>query len=162
VETVSWGDAQNFCDKLSALAGETAAGRCYRLPTEAEWEYACRAGSATKYSYGDAEAELGNFAWFTPNSQGKTHPVGQKKPNGWGLHDMHGNAWEWCADLYVSYEAGTVTDPTGAATGSFPVYWGGSWWFHASGCRASCRLRDDPGFRNNARGFRIARTVSSP
>ncbi len=96
VEMVSWEDADEFCRKLSELPAEKEAGNVYRLPTEAEWEYACRAGTTTKYSFGDAESELGDHAWYSENSGGKTHPVGSKKPNAWGLYDMHGNVFEFC------------------------------------------------------------------
>ena len=99
VETVSWDDAVKFCDKLSALPEEQAAGRTYRLPTEAEWEYACRAGSTTGIRTGTTP-RLGDHAWFTDNSSATTHPVGEKRPNAWGLYDMHGNVLEWCADWY--------------------------------------------------------------
>ena len=96
VETVTWDDAVDFCRKLSELPAEKAAGKVYRLPTEAEWEYACRAGTTTKYSFGDDESELGDHAWCSENSSGKTHPVGSKKSNAWGLYDMHGNVFEFC------------------------------------------------------------------
>ena len=99
VINVSWHDAAAYCKWLSEETGET-----YRLLTEAEWEYACRAGSDTKYCYGDDEQRLGDYAWFFENSGMKTHPVGQKLPNAWGLYDMHGNVWEWCADEYRSYD----------------------------------------------------------
>ena len=94
VEMVSWEDAVEFCRRLSELPGEKSAGRVYRLPTEAEWEYACRAGSSGRYGFGDQERGLGEHGWFSDNSHGKTHPVGQKKPNAWGLYDVHGNVWE--------------------------------------------------------------------
>lgn len=125
VEQVSWEDAVEFCRKLSELPAEKAAGRVYRLPTEAEWEYACRAGTTTKYSFGDDDSELGNYAWFKGNSGNTSHPVGGKKPNAWGLYDMHGNVWEWCQDWYGDYPSGTVTDPMGATSGSYRVNRGG-------------------------------------
>ena len=99
-EEISWEDAMEFCRKLSAMSEEKAAGQVYRLPTEAEWEYACRAGSTTKRCFGDSESQLGQYAWYDNNSGGSTHPVGRKKPNVWGLYDMHGNMNEWCADWY--------------------------------------------------------------
>jgi len=118
---VSWEDAVEFCRKLSELPAERAAGFAYRLPTEAEWEYACRAGTTTAYSFGDDSAELGEYAWYAENSGGRTQPVGQKKPNPWGLYDMHGNVWEWCQDWHAAYPTGSVTDPTGPSSGSFRV-----------------------------------------
>ena len=113
MEIVSWDDAVAFCEKLSALPAEQAAGRVYRLPTEAEWEYACRAGTTTAYSFGDDEQDLGKYAWFGKNSGKTTHAVGEKLPNGWGLYDMHGNVLEWCSDRGGDYPKGAVTDPVG-------------------------------------------------
>ncbi|MHC4399825.1 MAG: formylglycine-generating enzyme family protein [Planctomycetota bacterium] len=158
VENVSWDDAQEFCRKLSELAEEKEAGRRYRLPTEAEWEYACRAGSAKKYCYGDDESRLGDYAWYDKNSNGKTQQVGQKKPNAWGLYDMHGNVWERCADWYDSgYYANSPTDdPTGPSAGSYRVRRGGCWARDARGCRSVSRLRNAPGRRSSSLGFRVA------
>ncbi|MEY4565224.1 MAG: Serine/threonine-protein kinase PrkC, partial [Planctomycetota bacterium] len=103
VENVSWEDAMAFLSKLNTLASEKSLGGSYRLPTEAEWEYACRAGTTTAYSFGDSESELEKYGWYDENSGYTTHPVGEKLPNGWGLYDMHGNVWEWCADWYGAY-----------------------------------------------------------
>ena len=152
VETVSWNDALDFCQKLSALPEELKAGRVYRLPTEAEWEYACRAGTTTKYSFGDDESQLGEYAWFVGNAGRETRPVGLKQPNAWGLYDMHGNVWEWCADWYGGYPSGYVTDPTGPQSGSYRVIRGGSWgtYFRPPASRdwdGPYRSYDDLGFR---------------
>jgi formylglycine-generating enzyme required for sulfatase activity len=159
---VSWTDAMEFCKKLSERPDERTAGRMYRLPTEAEWEYACRAGSKTPYSFGfgDDKTNLSNFAWFTSNSGGETHAVGQKRPNAWGLHDMHGNVWEWCSDWYGAYAAGTVTDPTGPAGGSSRVVRGGGWINAAGNCRSADRHGSDPSDRNDYLGFRLALSPS--
>ena len=108
------------------------------MPTEAQWEYACRAGTTSRYSFGDDENLLGEYAWFKGNSGGKNHPVGQKKPNQWGLLDSHGSVWEWCADWYGSTLPGG-TDPTGPSGGSSRVYRGGSGWFDPANCRSAYR-----------------------
>jgi formylglycine-generating enzyme required for sulfatase activity len=113
VESVSWDDTVEFCKKLSDLPEETKAGRLYRLPTEAEWEYACRAGSKTIYSFDDEEGLLHEYGWFDRNSSDRTHTVGLLEPNAWGLYDMHGNVWEWCSDRYGDYPKGAVSDPSG-------------------------------------------------
>jgi len=150
VEVVSWDDATGFCKKLSEKARQAV-----RLPTEAEWEYACRAGTKTHFCFGDADEGLGDYAWYSANSEQKTHPVGQKKPNAWGLYDVHGNVWQWCADWYGDYPKGAVTDPQGAASGSQRVLRGGSCYDNPEGCRAACRSRDGPGSRTNNSGFRV-------
>ena len=112
VEHVSWNEVQIFLQKLNAMGPQT-----YRLPTEAEWEYACRAGTTTRYSFGDDERLLDEHAWYEENRQGAHHPVGQKKPNPWRLYDMHGNVWEWCSDWYELYSSEPVVDPQGPETG---------------------------------------------
>jgi len=137
VEMVSWYDAVEFCKRLSAKEGET-----YRLPTEAEWEYACRAGTTTLYSFGDDKASLGEYAWYDagiPYSHQKTHPVGEKKPNAWGLHDMHGNVMEWCQDWFAKdyYAVSPTDDPPGPATGRFRVGRGGSFRSYYFDCESS-------------------------
>lgn len=159
VEMVSWDDAVVFCKRLSDLPEERAAGRVYRLPTEAEWEYACRAGSRSKYSFGDDEVQLGDYAWFSGNSNRMTHSVGQKKPNSWGLYDMHGNVWEWCSDWTSEYPKGTATDPVGPGEGSFRVRRGGGWFFGAF-CGSSDRSRYGPSHRGDVNGFRVALSSS--
>jgi formylglycine-generating enzyme required for sulfatase activity len=160
VERVSWEDAVAFCQKLSALPEEKAAGRVYRLPTEAEWEYACRAGSDTAYCFGNDEELLSDYAWYDDNSDGRPHPVGEKKANAWGLYDMHGNVWEWCSDWYDEYPEGAVSDPSGPTEGSGRVFRGGSWLSGAAYCRSAYRFRFDPSYRYYYYGFRVA--LSSP
>ena len=156
VEQVNWDDAVAFCGRLSELPAEKAAGRLYRLPTEAEWEYACRAGSTTTYSFGDETARLAEFGWYSNNSgSAKLHPVGEKKPNAWGLYDMHGNVWEWCHDWYGPYPVGDVADPTGPESGSVRVDRGGSWHYIARFCRSASRYRFAPGSRTSVLGFRV-------
>ena len=142
VNQVNWHDAVEFCQKLSALSAEKSSGRHYRLPTEAEWEFACRAGSTTVYGFGDEASRLGDYAWFSGNSRDTVHPVGRKKPNAWGLYDMHGNVWEWCQDWFGNYPASRLgrlsflipprrIDPTGPKSGSYRVYRGGGIEKHA-------------------------------
>ncbi|MCY2990257.1 MAG: formylglycine-generating enzyme family protein [Planctomycetota bacterium] len=162
VETVSWEDAVAFCQRLSEVAEERVAGRTYRLPTEAEWEYACRAGSTGKYSFGESEAELGKSAWYNKNSGNTTHPVGAKQANAWGLCDMHGNVWEWCQDWYGPYAAGQASDPSGSGAASLRVLRGGSWCDGGRICRSAYRLRIGPGGRNLVIGFRVAGVRSGP
>ena len=158
VEMVSWDNAVEFCRRLSELPAEKAAGNVYRLPTEAEWEYACRAETTTMYSFGDDESDLGDYAWYGDNSGDKTHPVGGKKPNAWGLYDMHGNVWEWCQDWYGYYPSGSVTDPSGATSGSSRVFRGGGWFGTAVYCRSAIRYRYKPSFRYI--GFRVSLSPS--
>ena len=156
VERVGWEDVVGFCEKLSALSEERKAGRVYRLPTEAEWEYACRAGTKTAYSFGDDENLLGDVAWFEVNADRRTHPVGKKKPNPWGLYDMHGNAFEWVSDWYHAFPNYPVRDPSGPARGSSRVRRGGSWNHPAGRCRSAHRHWGDPSDRYGDLGFRLA------
>ena len=160
VEKVSWGDAVEFCRRLSDLPAEKAAGNVYRLPTEAEWEYACRAGTTTMYSFGDDDSELGDYARFRGNSGTKTHPVGSKQPNAWGLYDMHGNVFEWCQDWHGDYPSGAVTDPTGPAVGSSRVIRGGCWLDPAVICRSAFRSGYEPSIRDYYYGFRVCLSPS--
>jgi formylglycine-generating enzyme required for sulfatase activity len=160
VEQVSWEDAVEFCQRLSALPEEKKAGRVYRLPTEAEWEYACRAGSQMAYSFGSDEKSLVNFGWYDSNSKEKTHAVGLKKANAWGLYDMHGNVWEWCADWYGEYPKGSATDPRSPEAGSYRVVRGGSWDSDAVNCRSADRYWLAPSFRFSILGFRVALSSS--
>jgi formylglycine-generating enzyme required for sulfatase activity len=161
VENVSWDDAVEFCRKLSQLPKEKAAGHVYRLPTEAEWEYACRAGTTTAFSFDDDASQLGQYAWFDENSGTTTHPVGGKKPNPWGLYDMHGNVWEWCQDWHGEYPSEPVTDPTGPTTGSYRVFRGGRWVSVARYCQSGNRDRFYPSLRDSGLGFRVARGPSA-
>ncbi len=156
VEQVSWDDAVAFCEMLSAIPEEKAAGRVYRLPTEAEWEYACRSGSNTRYHFGDKEELLGKYAWYKENSKDRTHPVALKEPNALGLFDMHGNVYEWCSDWYGGYPEGIVTDPIGQSDGSLRVRRGGSWCIEAADCRSADRYGDVPSDRIDNIGFRVA------
>lgn len=148
VENVSWRDAQAFIKKVNDNR-VIPEGWKMALPTEAQWEYACRAGETGAYSVGTID----QVAWYNENSGGKTHPVGTKKPNAWGLHDMHGNVWEWCADWYDDSLRGD-TDPSGPSSGVFRVYRGGSTCDEAVRCRSACRERSEPHYRKNHRGFR--------
>ncbi|MDP6544899.1 MAG: formylglycine-generating enzyme family protein [Phycisphaerae bacterium] len=152
---ISWSDATTFCTKLSKKTG-----RSVRLPTEAEWEYACRAGTTTAFNSGDDPSTLGDYAWYRTNIYEKkekyAHSVGTKKPNAWGLYDMHGNVYEWCADWYAkSYAEADTSDPKGPPTGEERVARGGSWRSIPAHCRAARRTRFAPGSRFNTFGFRV-------
>ena len=193
VETVDWFDAVRFCNKLSERVGlrpcyrivepapkktegeeaqaeaqpdvewdQTADG--YRLPTEAEWEYACRAGTKTAYSFGDDAVPLGEYAWFDGNSENRTHEVGRKKPNGWGLSDLYGNVWEWCWDWYGEYQVSSDNDksvslvcPIGPPSGAGRVLRGGSFAYEPRFLRSADRYRVEPTIRYQDRGFRCVR-----
>jgi formylglycine-generating enzyme required for sulfatase activity len=168
VESVSWENCQLFLKKLSERSrhshpGPLPGGLDFRLPTEAEWEYACRAGITTRYCYGDDEGQLGEYAWYVENSGNRTHrwthPVGEKKPNAWGLYDMHGNVWEWCEDWYNEryYASSPVDDPTGPTSGSLRVGRGGGWDDRAGNCRSAYRYLNQPEYRDSDLGFRVAR-----
>ena len=168
IETVSWNDTRQFCRKLSEMESE----RTYRLPTEAEWEYSCRAGSTTEYYWGD---EFDNrYAWteeswrkrllprwlpgfarrfYPPMSHPRT--VGSLRPNAWGLYDMSGNVAEWCADWVGDYSTGPRTNPTGAPSGVSRVIRGGSWTRPSQFCRSACVIVNTPGSRNSHLGFRV-------
>jgi len=177
VEQVSWYDAVKFCNKLSDAAGRA---RCYnesmwacdlskngfRLPTEVEWEYACRAGTATLFytgsvisSNGYTSTDLDRAGWYDGNSGTKTHPVGEKVPNAWGLYDMHGNVWEWCNDWYGEsyYSSSPTADPPGPSNGSYRVLRGGCWISFAWYCRSAHRGWNFPSYTINSLGFRVVR-----
>jgi formylglycine-generating enzyme required for sulfatase activity len=175
VEQVTWSQAARFCNARSRAEGLkpcynedtaecdfSAAG--YRLPTEAEWEYACRAGSDADYGFGNESRSLADYAWFADNSDKRTHPVGQKKPNAWGLCDMHGNVAEWCQDIYDKgyYRTSPDQNPRGPADGKEYVLRGGSWKSQADALRSAYRLGDTPGFSDaclarDAVGFRCVK-----
>ena len=179
VEQITWPQAARFCNARSRLeelkpcynedTGEcdfSAAG--YRLPTEAEWEYACRAGTATAYSFGNDQRALGDYAWYAENSAKKTHPVGQKRPNAWGLFDMHGNVAEWCQDGYYKgyYQVSPEKNPHGPADAKEYVLRGGSWKSTAEAVRSPARLGESPGFSDaclarDAIGFRCVRKAEN-
>ncbi|MFN6207097.1 MAG: formylglycine-generating enzyme family protein [Planctomycetota bacterium] len=159
VEQISWEDAVEFCRRLSELPEEKAAGRVYRLPTEAEWEYGCRAGNLAVFAFGDQDRLLDEYGWYKANGNLQTHPVGQKKPNAWGLYDMHGNAWEWCADWYGNYPNRAVVDPRGPEVGTDRVYRGGSWNYDPDYERSANRTGTRPDFKGFdflSIGFRVA------
>jgi len=153
VEKVSYSDAEEFCKKADNLTGKS-----FRLPTEAEWEFACRAGTKTKYNTGDNDAALEQAGWHKGNSEDKTHPVGQKKPNALGLYDMHGNVWQWCQDWYADdyYGKSPATDPEGPAQGASRLLRGGSWYENPGSCRTANRGSINPAYRGTNIGFRVA------
>lgn len=176
VKNVSWFDAVAFCNKLSEreklplfyrIDGTEVTilgGEGYRLPAEAEWEYARRAGSSTLYPFGDDAALLGEFTWYNKNSEGEAHAVGQRRPNAWGLHDILGNIFEWCHDCYEGkYDySSSPADPTGAAGGPVRVIRGGGWAYCPDCCRPAYRSRYSPVHRSSHIGFRVARDRASP
>ncbi len=156
VDQVSWEDAVEFCKRLSELPEEKAAGRVYRLPTEAEWEYACRSGSNAPFGFGGLEL-ADDYGWFSSNCKGISQPVGKKDPNAWGLYDMHGNVMEWCSDWAGDYPEGAVSDPTGPKEGDSRMIRGGSWLTPAMLCKSGCRSNGfPPDTRSDYVGFRVA------
>jgi formylglycine-generating enzyme required for sulfatase activity len=159
VEMVSWLEATNYCGQLTArerAAGRLPAGYEYRLPTEAEWEYACRTGTTTRFSFGDdlSLTPLDGYAWYYSNSGNTTHPVGLKQPNAWGLYDMNGNVGVWCSDWHGTYSGGSVTDPRGPATGAYRAVRGGIWALIGWYCRTACRSSESADNRSDSLGFR--------
>ncbi len=153
VEQVSWNDAQNFVDKMNTQND----GYTYRLPTEAEWEYAARAGTTTAYSFGNSSSLLREYAWYDENSGGGTHEVKTKKPNAFGLYDMHGNVWQWVQDWYGSYSIFAAVNPQ-VASGLYHVLRGGSWGRNEGCARSAGRYFDNPGNFSYSIGFRLVRT----
>jgi len=178
VEQVRWSDAVRYCNARSRLEGlkpcyDLQTWECdfsangYRLPTEAEWEYACRAGTKTTFFFGNSPSKLRSYAWFDENSGGKPQPVGQKQPNPWGLYDMYGNVWEWCNDFYKVdyYHQSPEEDPKGPKTGETKVVRGGAWKFSTESCRSGYRYNENPGyvdacFGYDIYGFRCVRNAS--
>jgi formylglycine-generating enzyme required for sulfatase activity len=162
VERVSWNKAVEFCRRLSDLPEEKAAGAVYRLPTEAEWEYACRAGTTTLFCFGNGATSLQQYAWWRGNAGERTHPVGRLQPKAWGLFDVHGNVWEWCRDRHNGqhYGPSRAIDPAGPATGSRRVIRGGSWFNGAGQCRSASRYDDLPHIEFHNLGFRVLQVAA--
>jgi len=158
VTSVSWNDAVEFCRKLSKKEGEK-----YRLPTEAEWEYACRAGTTTPYSFGEDLSQLPQHAWYDENSDSTTHLIGQKLPNPWGLYDMHGNVYEWCQDRYGEYGDKTIiSNPLGPEEGSHRVSRGGAFLYLPKFIRSAIRFHNPPDNHGFVDGFRLAKRYKLP
>ncbi|MCK5232121.1 MAG: formylglycine-generating enzyme family protein [Desulfobulbaceae bacterium] len=167
VEQVSWDDVQVFIEELNDMEGEGT--NKYRLPSEAEWEYAARADTETKYSFGDSSSNLGDYAWYYENSGNRTHPVGRKKPNPWGLYDMHGNVWEWVQDRWHGeyYDENRLVDDKRPDDGSAwesgdnagRVRRGGGWFYDAGNCRSAFRRFKAPDFRHGHLGFRLLKEL---
>jgi formylglycine-generating enzyme required for sulfatase activity len=165
VETVSWRDATNYCARLTdqeRQAGRLPGNYVYRLPSEAEWEFAARAGTTNRFSFGDDPSVLGNYAWYNGNSGSATHPVGQLQPNPWGLNDVHGNVFEWCWDWIGGTPAGAVTDFKGSTAGAYHAIRGGAWLFPWGDCRSSWRIGYAPTSRAGDVGLRTVLAPASP
>jgi formylglycine-generating enzyme required for sulfatase activity len=165
VEKISFNDAQAYCavvTKTERDAGRLPGNWEYRLPTEGEWEYACRAGSTNLYSFGNDPASAAQYAWTTENAEATTHPVGQKQPNAWGLYDMHGNVWEWCSDWFEPYPARAETDPVGPAESKYKVFRGGGWNNEINMARCSNRFMMGAGTGIHFVGLRIVLAQTSP
>jgi formylglycine-generating enzyme required for sulfatase activity len=169
VECVSWADCQQFLRKLNAKS--LPGGGKFRLPSEAQWEYACRAGSKTRYCFGHEASKLPEYAWYAGNAGDKTHPVGEKKPNAWGLYDMQGNVWQWCQDRFGTdyYANSPLDDPTGPSfkptnasieSSGLRVNRGGSWRVAAVPCRSACRSRVGPNLGYYDLGLRVCRVAA--
>lgn len=159
VEKLSYNDAAAYCEALTKRereVGRLSLNYEYRLPTEAEWEYACRAGTTNFFSFGNSETNAGEYAWTWENSEEHTHPVGQKKPNPWGLYDMHGNVWEWCQDWFAPYPTNNLVDPVGPREGKVKVFRGGGWNNEAKFARSSNRFMMAPASGIYFVGFRVA------
>jgi formylglycine-generating enzyme required for sulfatase activity len=154
VENISWDQANRFCKKLSQIKSVV-----FRLPTEAEWEYACRAGGQDRFYFGDDpnDSQIEQYAWYSKNSDSTTQTVGEKKPNSFGLYDMHGNVWEWCRDYYAAdyYKKSITVDPIGSLFGKLRVYRGGGWYRSAKDCRSANRNSLEPYYIRNHIGFRV-------
>lgn len=159
VDNVTWHQAQEFCMSLSSRPEERSKRRVYRLPTEAEWEFACRAGTDTAYSFGADRRKLGEYAWYKDNSDGRTHAVGGKLPNKFGLYDMHGNVGEWCSDWWAPYPNGPTVDPIGASCGEFKVIRGATFNHWAIHNRSGNRSMHGPGVALWTIGFRVVLEV---
>ena len=180
VEQMRWSDGVRYCNARSKLEGlepcyDLQTWECnfqangYRLPAEAEWEYACRAGTTTAYFFGNDPSKLNDYAWFEKNSGGKPQPVGQKPTNAWGLYDMHGNVWQWCNDFYQVdyYQQSPKEDPRGPMAGDTKVVRGGAWKFSAETCRCGYRYNENPGYADvcfgyDIYGFRCVRNATAP
>jgi len=159
VEKLTWFEAAAYCQELTRReqqAGHLQPGYVYRLPSEAEWEYACEAGITNLFSFGDSVTNADQYAWTMENSEGMPHPVGQKRPNPWGLYDMHGNVWEWCSDWFAPYPATGLTNPSGPPTSKFKVFRGGGWNQAIEFARSRNRFMMSPSNGIHFVGFRVA------